>query len=74
MLTDPAISTGAIGVYRDIFGGEIAVVRRTLVFVVEVVAAHDAGEAVVVGQGERLGTLVTSTILATRSNAVVCYS
>ena len=63
MLTDPAVPTGAVRVDGHVLGGEVGVVRRSGVPVSEVVAAHDAREPVVVGQGERLGPLVAGPIL-----------
>ena len=69
MFTDPAVPAGAVRVDGHVLGGEVGVVRRSGVTVREVVAAHDACEPVVVGQGERLGPLIAGPILHTGSRS-----
>ena len=52
MFTHPAVGASAITLDVHVFDGEVSVVWRSHLIVGEVVAAHDAGEPVVVGQGE----------------------
>ena len=63
MLTDPAVTAGTVGVDCNVLSGEVCVVWWTCVSVGEVVAAHDAGEAVVVSECKCLGALVTVPVL-----------
>ena len=63
MLTDPAVTTGPVGFDCNVLSGKVCVVWWTCVSVVEVVAAHDAGEAVVVSECKCLGALVTVPVL-----------
>ena len=70
VFTDPSVSARAVCVDGHVLGGKVAVMGRALVFAVEVVAAHDTGEAVVVGQSECLGSLVAGAVLVRWWNSV----
>lgn len=52
MLADPSAAAGSIAVDGDVIRASVAAAWRTLVAVVEVIAAHDAHEAIVMGEGE----------------------
>lgn len=52
MLADPSAAAGSIAVDGDVIRASVAAAWRTLVAVVEVIAAHDAHETIVMGEGE----------------------